>query len=116
MATLDELAETLLSQALGPIGGREPRFPEATYRLQFHAGFTFRQARDIVAYLRELGDARSARNLAQDTLIRRRRVLGPDDPETLFSAYGLASCLRACSSPAAARSLSSSAWSLSASR
>ena len=30
-------------------------FPESTYRLQFHAGFTFRDARAIVPYLRELG-------------------------------------------------------------
>src|SRR3989440_2961550 len=31
------------------------RFPEATYRLQFHAGFTFRDAARIVPYLRDLG-------------------------------------------------------------
>ena len=31
------------------------RLPEATYRLQFHAGFTFQDARQIVPYLRELG-------------------------------------------------------------
>jgi (1->4)-alpha-D-glucan 1-alpha-D-glucosylmutase len=30
-------------------------FPESTYRLQFHAGFTFRDARAIVPYLRDLG-------------------------------------------------------------
>lgn len=30
------------------------RLPEATYRLQFHAGFTFQDARQIVPYLREL--------------------------------------------------------------
>lgn len=29
--------------------------PESTYRLQFHAGFTFRDATAIVPYLRELG-------------------------------------------------------------
>jgi (1->4)-alpha-D-glucan 1-alpha-D-glucosylmutase len=29
--------------------------PEATYRLQFHAGFTFRDAAHIVPYLRDLG-------------------------------------------------------------
>src|SRR5580658_8528681 len=29
--------------------------PESTYRLQFHAGFTFRDAAAIVEYLRELG-------------------------------------------------------------
>jgi (1->4)-alpha-D-glucan 1-alpha-D-glucosylmutase len=31
------------------------RLPEATYRLQFHAGFTFQDARRIVPYLRDLG-------------------------------------------------------------
>ena len=30
-------------------------FPESTYRLQFHAGFTFRDAAAIVPYLHELG-------------------------------------------------------------
>ena len=29
--------------------------PESTYRLQFHKGFTFQQARAVVPYLRELG-------------------------------------------------------------
>jgi (1->4)-alpha-D-glucan 1-alpha-D-glucosylmutase len=31
------------------------RVPTATYRIQFHAGFTFRQATEIVPYLAELG-------------------------------------------------------------
>lgn len=31
------------------------RFPESTYRLQFHAGFTFRDACQIVPYLHALG-------------------------------------------------------------
>jgi (1->4)-alpha-D-glucan 1-alpha-D-glucosylmutase len=31
------------------------RLPEATYRLQFHRGFTFREARDLVPYLARLG-------------------------------------------------------------
>ena len=30
-------------------------FPESTYRLQFHAGFTFRDALAIVPYLHALG-------------------------------------------------------------
>lgn len=34
---------------------RRRNFPESTYRLQFHAGFTFRDATAIVPYLRELG-------------------------------------------------------------
>lgn len=33
----------------------QPRVPAATYRLQFHAGFTFRDARRLVPYLHELG-------------------------------------------------------------
>jgi (1->4)-alpha-D-glucan 1-alpha-D-glucosylmutase len=32
-----------------------PRVPTATYRIQFNAGFTFRQATEIVPYLAELG-------------------------------------------------------------
>ena len=32
-----------------------PRIPAATYRLQFHAGFGFREATAILPYLRELG-------------------------------------------------------------
>jgi (1->4)-alpha-D-glucan 1-alpha-D-glucosylmutase len=32
-----------------------PRIPSSTYRLQFHAGFTFRDALNIVDYLRDLG-------------------------------------------------------------
>jgi (1->4)-alpha-D-glucan 1-alpha-D-glucosylmutase len=34
---------------------RQRRLPEATYRLQFHSGFTFRQAAAIAGYLHELG-------------------------------------------------------------
>lgn len=33
----------------------KPRFPGSTYRLQFHAGFTFRDATAIVPYLKDLG-------------------------------------------------------------
>src|SRR5262249_1411737 len=33
----------------------ERRFPRATYRLQMHAGFTFRDAARIVPYLHDLG-------------------------------------------------------------
>ena len=32
-----------------------PRRPESTYRLQFHAGFTFRDAAAVVPYLHDLG-------------------------------------------------------------
>ncbi len=33
----------------------QPRIPVATYRVQMHAGFTFKQARDTIAYLHDLG-------------------------------------------------------------
>lgn len=50
----DEMIEGLLARVTQRINeGR--RFPEATYRLQFHAGFTFRDACRVVPYLRELG-------------------------------------------------------------
>ena len=35
--------------------GRRAPFPESTYRLQFHKGFTFRDAARITPYLRDLG-------------------------------------------------------------
>jgi len=46
------------------------------------------------ADLRELGKVEAARNLDQDTLDRRRRVLGGDHPDTLASAHNLAVDLR----------------------
>ena len=49
-----EIAETLLSQALDAAAARRP-LPESTYRLQFHAGFTFRDALEITPYLSQLG-------------------------------------------------------------
>ena len=54
------------------------------------------QARsNLAANLRALGDALAARDLDQDTLARRRRVLGEDHPETLLSADNLAADLSA---------------------
>ena len=47
------LVETLLAQAAE--AAARARRPESTYRLQFHAGFTFRDATAIVPYLRDLG-------------------------------------------------------------
>lgn len=35
--------------------GRRRALPESTYRLQFHAGFTFRDATAIIPYLTDLG-------------------------------------------------------------
>jgi (1->4)-alpha-D-glucan 1-alpha-D-glucosylmutase len=48
------LADTLLAQA-SEAAAAGVRLPESTYRLQFHAGFTFRDALAIVPYLRDLG-------------------------------------------------------------
>jgi hypothetical protein len=44
--------------------------------------------------LRELGEIAAARDLDQDTLERRRRVLGEDHPDTVSSAHSLAAALR----------------------
>jgi Tetratricopeptide repeat len=44
--------------------------------------------------LRELGEVQAARDLDQDTLDRRRRILGHDHPDTLRSASHLAIDLR----------------------
>jgi Tetratricopeptide repeat len=47
--------------------------------------------------LRFLGEVRAACDLDQDTLDRRRRVLGVDHPDTLACASELAADLRALS-------------------
>src|SRR5262249_49554176 len=44
----------LLEKAVAVIRARS-RLPESSYRLQFHAGFTFRDARLLVPYLHDLG-------------------------------------------------------------
>jgi (1->4)-alpha-D-glucan 1-alpha-D-glucosylmutase len=46
--------QALLEETVASILSRR-RLPEATYRLQFHAGFTFRDACSLVPYLHELG-------------------------------------------------------------
>ncbi len=51
--SLTEAAERLLAQVAEVVRGR--RLPEATYRLQFHKGFTFRDATALVPYLSDLG-------------------------------------------------------------
>jgi (1->4)-alpha-D-glucan 1-alpha-D-glucosylmutase len=48
------LLETLFRKTVAELAARR-RFPESTYRLQFHAGFTFRDARALAPYLDELG-------------------------------------------------------------
>ena len=49
-----ELVEALLAETLREIESRR-RLPESTYRLQLHAGFTFRDAERIAPYLHDLG-------------------------------------------------------------
>jgi (1->4)-alpha-D-glucan 1-alpha-D-glucosylmutase len=48
------LIESLLSKTARKLSERR-RVPESTYRLQFNAQFTFRQARDLIPYLHDLG-------------------------------------------------------------
>jgi hypothetical protein len=62
-------------------------------------------AGSLASDLRALGEHRAARELDEDTLARRRRVLGQDHPDTLSSAGSLASDLRALGEHRAAREL-----------
>lgn len=50
---LKDRAQKLLAKGIKR-AARLQRWPSSTYRLQFHAGFTFRQATEIVPYLAEL--------------------------------------------------------------
>jgi hypothetical protein len=59
-----------------------------------------RSASGLAADLRELGQVQAARDLDEDTLERRRRILGQDHPDTLRSAYNLATELGAHGSAA----------------
>jgi (1->4)-alpha-D-glucan 1-alpha-D-glucosylmutase len=49
-----ERLSPLLEEALAAVRSGS-RLPESTYRLQFHAGFTFRDAQQLVPYLHDLG-------------------------------------------------------------
>ena len=64
MHPLDEL----LRRTTAMIAGRR-RLPESTYRLQFHAGFTFRDAERITPYLRDLGVTAGDADGLQDALV-----------------------------------------------
>ncbi len=44
-----------LARALAPLRGTQARIPRATYRLQLHKGFTFKDATALVPYLAKLG-------------------------------------------------------------
>src|SRR5688500_3791551 len=48
-------APNLSTSRTGAAAAPQSRRPESTYRLQFHAGFTFRDAAAVVPYLHELG-------------------------------------------------------------
>src|SRR5436190_6506113 len=48
------LIDDLFQKAIDAVSGRNS-WPEATYRLQFYSGFTFRDACRILPYLRALG-------------------------------------------------------------
>jgi len=53
----------------------------------------------LATNLRELGEYQQARALDQDTLARRRRVLGDDHPDTRIAAHNLAGDLRLLGEP-----------------
>ncbi len=53
MASTDRIA-AILDRVAADLA-QTAQFPEATYRLQFHAGFTFRDATRLLAYWRDLG-------------------------------------------------------------
>ncbi len=51
---LADRIDALLDRVAADLAGARP-LPEATYRLQFHKGFTFRDAAALVPYLHDLG-------------------------------------------------------------
>src|SRR5438309_7926888 len=56
MAVTYEAAVPQTEELLRLLSGfPRPRIPASTYRLQFHGGFTFRDARRLVPYLHQLG-------------------------------------------------------------
>ena len=69
-----------------------------------HPG-TLTSASSLATSIGHRGEHQAARELAEDTLARRRRVLGEDHPDTLASANGLAISLRAVGEHQAAREL-----------
>src|ERR1700685_3136238 len=66
---------------------------------------TLTSASNLAAIVRHRGEHRAARELAEDTLARRRRVLGEDHPDTLASAFILAARLSELGEYRAAREL-----------
>src|SRR5207302_3734106 len=53
-STMTDVLASLLAKVTQELA-EGPDFPVATYRLQFHAGFTFRDACRLVPYLHDLG-------------------------------------------------------------
>ena len=51
---VDNLEETTVAELIAEVLARQ-RIPCATYRLQFNAEFTLRQAQELISYLNELG-------------------------------------------------------------
>src|SRR6476620_4373409 len=54
MVLMADVIDSLLARTLAAVG-EEHRLPVSTYRLQFHGGFTFRDACRLVPYLADLG-------------------------------------------------------------
>jgi hypothetical protein len=67
-------------------GGRSPLQTRRRQRISIRTSTTH-------TCLRKLGEYERARQLDEDTLARRRRVLGDDHPDTLTSASNLAADL-----------------------
>jgi (1->4)-alpha-D-glucan 1-alpha-D-glucosylmutase len=97
MATTTDAAQELLAEAVHRAGRKS--FPEATYRLQFHAGFTFRDACRVVGYLKDLGvshcyaspylKARPGSTHGYDIIDHRQlnpEIGGPEDHEAFLQA------------------------------
>ena len=73
-----------------------------------HPG-TVTSADNLALSVTRRDEHQAARELAEDTLARRRRVLGEDHPDTLTTASGLAISLRVVGERQAARETATSA-------
>ena len=71
---------------------------------------TLISASNLAAGVGHSGEHQAARELGEDTLARRRRVLGEDHPDTLASASGLAISLRAVGERQAPGSWAKTPW------
>ena len=71
---------------------------------------TLISASSLAAGVGHRGEHQAARELGEDTLARRRRVLGEDHPDTLASAHGLAISLRGSASARRPGSWAKTPW------